>query len=198
MQSSSMPASLEVGRADLTHALKIVAKVIGKDPGEASLRFEDGRLSIESCGTAANADASGVWPAPIFVRASWVRRLARRMPAGDPLRLRIEEGRIYVNQYSEPCALTSAACPVNPELPQIDEEGLIEEAARILKPLLIKRSDLEELISEARAKGTASWSTDEKRMTSIVAKAWVLLAPLGIETTDIRRLVEKTVRKAWK
>jgi len=35
-------------------------------------------------------------------------------------------------------------------------------------------------------------------MTAIVAKAWVLLAPLGIETTDIRRLMEKTVRNAWK
>jgi hypothetical protein len=57
---------------------------------------------------------------------------------------------------------------------------------------------LEELIAEARAKGTASWSTDEKRMTAIVAKAWVLLAPLGVETTDIRRLIEKTVRNAWK
>jgi hypothetical protein len=35
-------------------------------------------------------------------------------------------------------------------------------------------------------------------MISIVAKAWVLLAPLGIETPDLRRLVELAVRNAWK
>ncbi len=94
--------------------------------------------------------------------------------------------------------MTPTVIPPNPDLPQIDEDGLIEEAAKVLKPLLIKRSDLEELVAEARAKGTASWSTDEKKMTSIVAKAWVILAPLGIETTDIRRLVDKAVRNAWK
>ena len=35
-------------------------------------------------------------------------------------------------------------------------------------------------------------------MIAIVAKAWMLLAPLGIETADIRRLVDKAVRNAWK
>jgi hypothetical protein len=197
-QPSTTPSSLEVGRADLAQALKIVARVVGKDPGDASLRFDDGHLSIEAFGTVASAPARGVWPVPIFVRASWVRRLARRMPSGDPLRLEMREDRIYLERYSEPCALTPTAVPPNPDLPQIDQEWLIEEAARILKPLLIKKSDLEELVSEARAKRTASWSTDERRMTAIVAKAWVLLAPLGIETTDIRRLMEKTVRNAWK
>lgn len=192
------PANLSVGRADLTHALKIVTRGIGKNAGEASLRFENGLLSVEAHGTVASAPASGAWPTPIFVHASWVRRLSRRMPPGDPLRLEIKEDRIYLERYSEPCALTPTAIPANPDLPRIDEKELIEEAAKVLKPLLIKRSDLEELIAEARAKGTASWSTDQKRMTAIVAKAWVLLAPLGVETTDIRRLIEKTVRNAWK
>jgi len=47
-------------------------------------------------------------------------------------------------------------------------------------------------------KGTASLSADEKRMAVIVAKTWVLLARLGIETADLRRLMEKTVRNTWK
>ena len=84
------------------------------------------------------------------------------------------------------------------EAPTIDAEELIDEAAKILKPLLIKRSDLDELISEARAKGTATWSMEDKRTTSIIAKAWVLLAPLGVETSEIRRLVDQAVRNAWK
>lgn len=195
---ASTPASLAIARADLTHALKIVTRGIGKYAGEASLRFENGLLSVEAHGTEATAPASGAWPIPIFVQASWVRRLARRMPPADPLRLQIKEDRIYLERYSEPCASTPTSIPANPDLPQIDETGLIEEAAKVLKPLLIKRSDLEKLVAEARAKGAASWSAEEKKMTSIVAKAWVLLAPLGIGTTDIRRLVDKAVRDAWK
>lgn len=195
---ASTPANLALGRADLTHALRIVARGIGKHAGEACLRFENGLLSVEAHGSVASAPASGSWPIPIFVQASWVRRLARRMPSGDPLRLQIKEDRIYLERYSEPCAVTPTVIPPNPDLPQIDEDGLIEEAAKVLKPLLIKRSDLEELVAAARAKGPASWSTDEKKMTSIVAKAWFILAPLGVETTDIRRLVDKAVRNAWK
>ncbi|MGI8746659.1 MAG: hypothetical protein ACR2NN_29610 [Bryobacteraceae bacterium] len=195
---ASTPPNLAIGRADLTHALKIVARGIGKYAGQASLRFENGLLYVEAHATVASAPASGAWPIPIFVPASWVRRLARRMPPGDPLRLQIKENRIYLERYSEPCALTPTTIPVNADLPQIDETGLIEEAAKVLKPLLIKRSDLEELVAKARTKGAAPWSTDEKRMTSIVAKAWVLLAPLGVETTDIRTLVDKAVRNAWK
>jgi len=198
MPISGAPASLEIGRADLIQALKIVARAIGQDTEEASLHFEDGHVSIEACGTVANSPANGVWPVRVFVPVSWVRRLARRMPPGDPVRLQMREGRIYLERYSEPCALTQAEPPVDSKSPQVNAERLIQEAARILKPLRIKRSDLEELVSEARAKGTASWSLDEKRMTAIVAKAWVLLAPLGIETADIRRLMEKTVRNAWK
>jgi hypothetical protein len=198
MPISGAPASLEIGRMSLTHAQKIVAKAIGKDAGEASLRFEDGQVSIEAYGTVANSPANGVLPVPVFVRASWVKRLAQRMPPGDPVHLQIREGRIYLERYSEPCTFTPTESPMDSKGPQVNEERLIREAARILKPLRIKRSDLEELVSGTRTKGTATWSPDEKRMTAIVARAWVLLAPLGIETADIRRLMEKTVRNAWK
>jgi len=115
---------LEVARADLAQALKIVARVVRKETGDASLRFEDGHLSIEAFGTAASAPARGVWPVPIFVRASWVRRLALRMPSRDPLHLEMREDRIYLERYSEPCALTPTELPANPDLPKIDKEGL--------------------------------------------------------------------------
>ena len=130
--------ALEVSRADLTQALKIVAHGIGKFAGDASLRCEHGCLSIEAGNTVAKVPARGIWPVPIFVGASWVRRIAKRMPAGDRIRLQIAEGRIYTNRYSEPCALASREHPLNPELPQVDEQRLILEAARILKPLHIR------------------------------------------------------------
>jgi hypothetical protein len=125
------------------------------------------------------------------------------MPAGDPIHLRVDAGRLYANRYSEPCAWTPGEQPVPAEPPTIepptiDENLLILKAARILKPLRIERSHLEELVSEGRARGTASWSVEEKKMITIVAKAWVLLAPMGVETSDIRRLVDSAVRNAWK
>lgn len=195
---SDPPYGLDLSRADLAMALKIVARAIGRRPVDASVRFEDGWLSIEADNTVADAPARGTWPLPIFVAASWVRRLAKRMPAGDPIHLRVDAGRLYANRYSEPCAWTPKEQPAPAEPPPIDENLLILEAARILQPLRITSSHLEELVSEVRARGTASWSVEEKKMIALVAKAWVLLAPMGVETSDIRRLVGEAVRNAWK
>ena len=38
----------------------------------------------------------------------------------------------------------------------------------------------------------------EKEMSIIVEDAWMKLAPFGVGMTDIRRLVDKTLRDAWK
>ena len=189
---------LEVSRADLAPALKIVARAIGKRPGDVSLHFEDGSLTIDAGITAADVPACGEWPVPIFVGVSWVCRLARRLPIGDPIDLRVDAGKLYANRYSEPCALTTRELAAPTEPPMIEEDDLIDKAARILKPLRIRRSDVQGLIYEAQAKGSASWSMKEKRMASIIAKACVLLAPLGVETSDVRRLVDEVVRNAWK
>jgi hypothetical protein len=190
--------SLDVPRADLANALEIVAGVMGKGASGASLRFENGWLYIESGNGVAKAPARGVWPVTIIVGASWVRRLAKRLPAGDLVRLHVDEGRLYANRYSEPCAWTPVDRPLKPELPEVDEKRLILEAARILKPLFITRKDLEALVVESRARGPSSWRAEEKKMVALVSKAWEMLAPLGVETADIRRLVDGAVRNAWK
>ena len=59
MQPSDPQHELEVSRADLTQALRIVARAIRKFSGDASLRFEDGCLSIEADNTVADAPARG-------------------------------------------------------------------------------------------------------------------------------------------
>jgi hypothetical protein len=195
MPPSDPPYELEVARADLTQAVEIVAGLMGKHASGVSLQFEDGWLWIESGAGIAKTPARGTWPLTIIVGRSWVRRLAKNMPADDPVRLRVEEGRLYANRYSEPCARTAVKQPIKPEGPQLDK---ILEAARILKPLLITKWDLAALVVEASARGTASWSEEDKKMIAIIAKAWALLAPLGVETADLRRLVNDAVRNAWK
>ena len=205
MPSSDPPYELEAFRVDLTQALKIVARAIGRLPVDASLRFEDGRLSIEARDTVADAPASGTWPLSIFVGGSWVRRLAKRMPAGDPIRLRVDAGRLYANRYSEPCSGAPREQPAPTERSAINEEVLISAAAGILEPLRVERLAVENLVAEALAGGTSSWSRgivawseEEKKMRMIVEKAWMQLAPFGVGMPDIHRLVDKTIRDAWK
>jgi len=199
------PYALDVSRADLAQALKTAARAIGKHSGDACFRFEDGRLSIEVDTTVANARAHGTWPLPIFTNTSWVRRVARRLPAGDPIQLRADGGRLYANRYSEPCAGTRREQPARPEPSAIDENLLISEAALILKPLRIEKMAVESLVSEALVRGTSSWSRgvvawseEEKKLRKIVENAWMKLAPFGVGMTDIRRLVDQTLRDAWK
>jgi len=194
----STASGLEVSRDDLAQALKTAAKLIGKYPGDVGLHFDGGCLSIEAGKTVATAPARGIWPVPIYVSASWVRRMVKRLPSGDPVHLRVEARSLFVKRYSQTCAFAATEHVVSNELSEPDETRLIMEAARILKPLRIGAEDLKKLVSEAHVNGPASWSVEEKRMISIIAKAWVLLAPLGVETSDIRRLVNKVVRDAWK
>ena len=59
MQSSDPPYELEVSRADLAQALKIISRAFGKRQGNASFRFDDGRLSIAADNTVADAPARG-------------------------------------------------------------------------------------------------------------------------------------------
>jgi hypothetical protein len=159
MMSPSDPHyELEVSRADLAQALKTVARSIGKHPGDAIFRFDDSCLSIEAGSMVADTPARGTWPLPIFVSAWWVRRVARRIPAGDPVHLRVDAGRLYANRYSEPCTGTPLEQPAPTEQCAIDENVLISAATSILKPLLVERPAVESLVSEALARGTSSWS----------------------------------------
>ena len=205
MTTSDPQYELDVSRGDLAQALKIVARAIGTHPGYASFRFKDGCLSIEANNTAADAPARGTWPLPIFVSTWWVRRLARRLPAGDPIHLRVDAGRLYANRYSEPCGWTPREQAAPTEQSTIDENLLISEAAWILKPLRIERPAVQRLVSEALARGTSSWSRgivawseEERKMGTIIEKAWMKLAPFGVGMPDIHRLVDKTIRDAWK
>lgn len=193
---------LEVSRDDLSKAVGIVSRLVEKWNKGVSLRFEDGWLYIEAGHghAVAKTPARGCWPLTIIVGVSWVRRLAKNMPAGNPIRLHVdvEESRLYTNRYSERCSWITADSPFHPEVPGLDVKAVISEAAEILKPLLINREDLEHLVSETHARGASPWSIQEKKMISIIAKAWALLAPLGIEPADIRRLTDNAVRNAWK
>jgi hypothetical protein len=127
------------------------------------------------------------------------------MVTGDPISLRVEQESLHANRFSGPCS--GASNERSPASWSLDDEAdlLIQEAARILKPLRIERSVVEGLVAEALARGTSlwsrgivAWSEEEKKMRTIVEKAWMRLAPFGVGMSDIHRLVEETIRDAWK
>jgi hypothetical protein len=199
MTSRSEPGpELQLSRLELAHALKTAAHVIGKFSGHVGLHFEAGCLTIEAGGIVATAPAHGLWPAPIFVGGAWVQRMHKRLPPGDPIHLRVETGRLYVNRYSEACSPTAAEHVVSNELFEADETRIILEAARILKSLRISPEALQELVSRTYVRGPISPSVEEKKMLSLIAKAWILLAPFGVGTAHLRELVDNAVRNAWK
>jgi len=187
-----------LSRAELAEALGIVAQLMGRRATGASLRFEDGWLFVAAGSAVAQAPAQGSWPLTIIVGPSWVRRLAKSLPPGDPVLLRVENGRLHVNKYSEPCGWTTVKDPLDPSLGKVTEARRISEAATVLKPFLVGREDIQTLVELARKCGPAKWVESEETMISAVSKAWALLAPLGIETSDLRSLVDGAVRNAWK
>ena len=71
-------------------------------------------LFIEAGSAIAKAPAKGFWPLTIIVGALWVRRLAKSMPAGDPIHLRVDEGRLHTNRYSR--TLHASGHPVDQPL----------------------------------------------------------------------------------
>src|SRR5579884_1475602 len=96
--NSNQPYELEVARADLLHAVEIVAGLMGKRSSGVSLQFEDGWLWIESGAGIAKTPARGTGAQTMIIGRAWVRRLAKHMPAGDPVRLRVEERRLYAKR----------------------------------------------------------------------------------------------------
>lgn len=192
------PHELEVSRADLLTQLKFLSKAMGKSTKSVILRFQGGTLVIEAGESTVEIFARGDWPVAIITDAIWAHVLAKKMPAGDPVRLRVQEGKLYANAFSVRCAFALEELPPILEPPKSDERRLIVEVAEILKPLRLSKEDVEKLVTEARARGNATWTHHDKKMIEVVARAWKLLAPLGVETSDIRRCVDDAVRNAWK
>jgi len=76
-------------------------------------------------------------------------------------------------------------------------KDLIQRAAAILEPLLINREEVEQLATSAQERGPAEWSEQEREILPLIGRAWCWLAPLGVETTDLRRLFDNATRDAW-
>jgi hypothetical protein len=62
-----------------------------------------------------------------------------------------------------------------------------------VSPLHLRR-----LCEEHAAEGTRQFRDCDARMVSAIAEAWCILAPMGVEPMEIKALMEKCLRNAWK
>ena len=143
---------------------------------------------------------------------SWIRRLAGKPTDGDPITISFENGRLYAGRYSEPAALASNRKPSRDRKEAVLKEAIagpateyetpealepqIQRAADILAPLLISIQNIRDIVNRAIPRKRL-WQRGEKKAIASVAKAWAVLAPLGVEPSDFRHLIDEAGRKAW-
>ena len=189
---------LAVGRADLEHALGIIASSLSPQVRGVTLSYDEPWLYLKTRTTLARATAKGVWPVTIVVPATWAKRLVRSLPAGDPIILHVEGGRLYTNKFSVPCEWSAEEDVPDPRITENKTvKHRLRKAAEILKPFRVEEDELQRLMIEAGKRGTPSWSESEQKVIAAVSKAWAVLAPLGIETSDLRSLIDNAVRNGF-
>jgi hypothetical protein len=143
--------------------------------------------------------ADGRWAKPVSIDASWIPKMNRLMPAGNPLVLRVEKKHFYINSFGVPCHDVAKKKPPAPSKVEPSREAIrsIGEAAKLLEPFHVTAQDVIELVKKAKCAGPPLWTAEETKMIATVAKAWALLAPLGIETSDLRFLIDNAVRNGF-
>jgi hypothetical protein len=185
-------------RQTLLLALKKLAASLEKSVRWISISYADGK-SVITAGTAcAVVPAEGNWDEPIFVDAAWVRLSATLLANVDPVSLRVKNGRFYTNTYSQECRLClPERADTKPSISAKSREKRISKAAAFLGDFRITEKAVEGLVNSIQSQRDPLWQPNETAMVSAVAKAWIQLAPLGVETTDLRKFLDDAIRYAF-
>jgi hypothetical protein len=189
---------VHVEREELLRYIAVLSKSITSKDKVARISFDDGWLMIAVGEADFAIAAEGKWAKPVSIDASWIQKMNRLLPTGNPLVLRVEKKHFYINTFGVPCHEV-AKKKKPPSAIEPSPEGLrsIGQAAKLLEPFHVTAQDVIELVKKARSAGPPSWTADETKMIATVAKAWALLAPLGIETSDLRTLIDNAVRNGF-
>jgi hypothetical protein len=183
---------LTVSARDLARAFHLLTK-FEKSSTRAELTFATDVLAIRVGGTMEEMPACGSWPAaPVIIRAR-TGAVLRRVPlTGNSITLRVSDGKLYANTFGVPCEIGQS------DLREEDNyEVRIEKAAGLLARFRVTRQQVEELAMQGRPDNAALWQAADLEMFSKVSQVWELLAPLGVEGCDIRRLINDSTRSAF-
>jgi hypothetical protein len=197
--AGSSQYEVRVEREELLRYLTVLSKSISAKDKVAHISFDDGWLMIAVGEADCAIAAEGRWVKPVSIDASWIPKMNRLMPAGNPLVLRVERKHFYINSFGVPCHEVAKKKPLAPSKVEPSREALrsIGEAAKLLEPFHVTAQDVIELVKKAQCAGPPLWTTDETKMIATVAKAWAFLAPLGVETSDLQSLIDNAVRNGF-
>jgi len=190
---------VRVEREELLRYLAVLSKSISANDKVARISFDDGWLMIAVGEADFAIAAEGKWAKPVSIDASWIQKMNRLLPAGNPLELRVEKKHFYINSFGVPChEVAKKKAPASSKVePSREALRSIGQAAKLLEPFHVTAQDVIELVKKVQSVSPPSWTADETKMIATVAKAWVVLAPLGVETSDLRSLMENAVRNAF-
>ena len=179
-----MKHSITVSRAELEHALRLVTVGLrGNTIAEVRFSLVSGFLEIAGPGAAHSLAAEGTWPSAILADGEVLKRVASRLPTGEPLVLKVESSRLYIGTFSLEATVLDIA-PVGTQLP-IGATG-----ADIL--IAVER------LGEARVAGSIGTQAIESAREELLAgidQAVRALKPFGIAEAEVARLVRRTMRE---
>lgn len=178
---------LRVKRSELAQALRTVGRASrAVSDAEAILTFEAGSLTIDLAGTSARLPASGgAWPREVRLPGDALDRLAKVLPAEDPLHLRINGGRFWAARFSIPCECREASVPT-------PVREMVSPNADLFEVLLIRSRCSDEEIDAA---GVAPLiSNAQTRLQVLCAKPAQLLSRYGITASDFRAVCDRHIK----
>ena len=178
------PWSLDVSRAALAEGLATLAGLTHAPGAEAVLSHDGLHLLIELAGTSFTVLARGTWPGRARVAGSLLRGLARALPPGDTLRLRLEDGRLRLGSMSVPAQRQDLAPRTTIALPMDPALAVRLAVALAFTEAEIATAGLTDLVADAR-----------EEAGPLMASAVDALAPLGVTRADMEDFVTAVVRR---
>ncbi len=161
------------------------------------LSYGSGMLQMQSGEWSHFLPAGGEWPEEVIVQMGWARRLHGKPLEVDPVRLRVENRRLYAEGFAAPCALMSTMDPFDPMLRDPKDEERIKRAMHLLRQMVVQEEALRSTVQKARERALEPWHDQRLKTVRMVAEAWVLLSPLGVTIEDIQLLIDEAPKRAW-
>lgn len=169
---------LSIGRGDFAKAIRLVSVALPrKGDLEARITFADGLLTLEAAGARTQSDATGEWPGVARASLRALKGVSTKLPSQDPLTIRHDAGRFYIEGWSVPSAWQDIdagmlALTIKPEIGDLLAVAADNSSARIASSGLAKAVVSAELSVAATLKKAAS-----------------ILGPLGITVRDLEDLL---------
>lgn len=179
-----MTQSLEVSRQEFAEGLRAVTRFTSvKYKGDAILSFQSGFLRLDLNGATSEVPAEGAWEGEARVAGSSLVRLVRSLPPGDPLHLRVDDGRFRIENFSLPCFW------------QAEQSATIELPIDAPLPVILALP-LDHTEKEIDAAGLSNVLLQAKATRNhLIGQAAPVLKPLGVRSSDLLALVDELTRQ---